>query len=170
MNPMDLKAAIESILFIADEPVEMDRLAEVLGIDRETVRALVDELASEYSGRGIRLQRLGEKIQMVSAPETAPYVEKFLELKPSRRLSQAALETLAIIAYLQPVTRAQIEAIRGVNSDGVLRSLLSKGLIEEVGHLDSPGRPALYGTTFQFLQYFGLERLEDLPPLEEKDA
>ncbi len=167
MNP---KTILESILFIADEPVEIDRLAEILGIDGETVSALVNELANEYSGRGIRLQRLGNRVQMVSAPEAAPYVEKFLELKPSRRLSQAALETLAIIAYLQPVTRAQIEAIRGVNSDGVIRSLLSKGLIEEVGHLDSPGRPALYGTTFQFLQYFGLERLEDLPPLEEENA
>ncbi len=167
---MDTKAIIESILFIADEPVEIDRLAEVIGLDRETINAAVEELAKEYSERGLRLQRSGGKVQMVSAPEAAPYVEKFLELKPSRKLSQAALETLAIIAYLQPVTRAQIEAIRGVNSDGVIRSLLSKGLIEEVGHLDSPGKPALYGTTFQFLQYFGLERLEDLPPLEGKDA
>lgn len=164
---MEPKFILESLLFIADEPVEIDHLAEVLGLDKETIAAIIEELAKEYSGRGIRLQRLGGKIQMVSAPEAAPYVEKFLETKPARKLSQAALETLAIIAYLQPITRARIEAIRGVNCDGVIRSLLSKGLIEEVGHLDSPGKPALYGTTFQFLKYFGLERLEDLPPLEE---
>ncbi|MCS7285674.1 MAG: SMC-Scp complex subunit ScpB [Anaerolineae bacterium] len=167
---MEPKVILESLLFIADEPVEIDHLVEVLGLDKETIAVIIEELAKEYSGRGIRLQRLGGKIQMVSAPEAAPYVERFLETKPARKLSQAALETLAIIAYLQPITRAQIEAIRGVNSDGVIRSLLSKGLIEEVGHLDSPGRPALYGTTFQFLKYFGLERLEDLPPLEGENA
>lgn len=167
---MDPKIILESLLFIADEPVEIDHLAEILGLDKEAIAGAIEELAQEYSGRGIRLQRFGGKVQMVSAPEVAPYVEKFLETKPSRKLSQAALETLAIIAYLQPVTRAQIEAIRGVNSDSIIRALLSKGLIEEVGHLDSPGRPALYGTTFQFLSYFGLESLEDLPPLEEGNA
>jgi len=103
---------------------------------------------------------------LVSAPEAAPYVERFLGLSLSGKLSAAALETLAIIAYKQPITRPQIEAIRGVNSDGALRTLMSKGLIEEVGRLDSVGHPILFGTTFEFLQYFGLSSLSELPPLE----
>jgi segregation and condensation protein B len=103
---------------------------------------------------------------LVSAPESAPYIERFLGLSLSGKLSAAALETLAIIAYKQPVTRPQIEAIRGVSSDGVLRTLISKGLIEEVGRLETVGHPVLFGTTFEFLQYFGLSALSDLPALE----
>jgi segregation and condensation protein B len=114
----------------------------------------------------VRLQRSGARVQLVSAPEVASYIERFLGLELHGRLSPAALESLAIVAYQQPVTRAGVEAVRGVNSDSVLRTLVSKGLIEEVGRMDTVGRPILYGTTFDFLQFFGFESLEDLPPLD----
>jgi segregation and condensation protein B len=103
---------------------------------------------------------------MVTAPEAAPHIERFLDLELSSKLSAPALETLAIVAYQQPVTRAEMEAVRGVNCDSVLRTLLSKGLIEEVGRLPQAGRPIVYGTTFEFLQHFGLQDLAELPPLE----
>jgi len=164
-----LKVMLESLLFVADEPVRTKRLAEVLGVRESEVGEALRELKAEYAARGIRIQCQGDRVQMVTAPEAAPFVERFLRAEPRRRLSQAALETLAIIAYRQPITRAQIEAIRGVNCDGVLRTLLSKGLIEEVGHLEQPGRPVLYGTTFEFLRYFGLQSLDELPPLEGGD-
>lgn len=166
MQSLELKALLESLLFVADEPVTARRLAEVLQAEEKEVEEALRELQAEYAQRGLRIQQQGDAFQMVTAPEAAPFVEKLLTVEPGRRLSQAALETLAIIAYRQPVTRAQIEAIRGVNSDGVLRTLLSRGLIQEVGHLEQPGRPVLYGTTFEFLRYFGLESLADLPPLE----
>jgi segregation and condensation protein B len=111
------------------------------------------------------VQRYGHKVQLVSAPEATAYIERFLGLATPAKLSTPALETLTIIAYRQPITRPEIEAIRGVNSDGVLRTLLSKGLIEEVGRLDTVGHPALFGTTFEFLRYFGLEDLSALPEL-----
>ena len=120
--------------------------------------------------RGIRLQRRGLQVQLVSAPEATSYIQAFLGLELTGRLTQPALETLAIIAYRQPVTRAALEAIRGVSCDGVLRTLVSRGVAEEVGRLDQAGRPILYGTTFEFLQYFGLRSLDDLPPLEPPNA
>jgi segregation and condensation protein B len=109
-------------------------------------------------------------VQLVSAPEATSYIQAFLGLELTGRLTQPALETLAIIAYRQPVTRAALEAIRGVSCDGVLRTLVSRGVAEEVGRLDQAGRPILYGTTFEFLQYFGLKSLDDLPPLEPPNA
>jgi segregation and condensation protein B len=115
------------------------------------------------------LQRKGLQVQLISMPEATPYIQRFLGLELTGRLTQPALETLAIIAYRQPVTRATLEAIRGVNCDGVLRTLVSRGLVEEVGRLDQAGRPILYGTTFEFLQYFGLRSLDELPPLEIAD-
>ena len=121
------------------------------------------------AGGGLALQRQGDKVQMVTAPEIAPYVERLLGLDLSSRLSPAALEVLAIIAYRQPITRAEIEAIRGVNCDGVLRTLSSKGLVGEIGRLEQAGRPILYGTTFEFLQYFGLHGVQDLPPLPKPE-
>jgi segregation and condensation protein B len=160
-----LVALVESLLFVADEPVPVDRLASALEARREDVEAALETLEEACRERGIRIQRKGDRVQLVSAPEAAPYIERFLGLELTTRLSPAALEVLAIIAYRQPITRAQIEAIRGVNCDSVLRTLVSRGLIEEVGRLEQAGRPILYGTTFQFLQYFGLSSLEDLPPL-----
>ena len=115
----------------------------------------------------MRLQRSGNRVQLVTAPELAPSVERFLGLEARARLSRAALETLAIIAYRQPITRPKIESIRGVGSDSVLRTLLSVGLIEEVGRAPTVGRPILYSTTFEFLQHFGLRSLEELPALDE---
>ena len=112
------------------------------------------------------MQRLGRRLQLVTVPQAAPQVEHFLGLEVNLRLSQAALETLAIVAYAQPVTRPQVEAIRGVNSDSVLRTLLAAGLIEEAGRADTVGRPILYQTTFEFLQQFGLSSLQALPALE----
>lgn len=167
---LGLKAGIESLLFVANEPVAIERLAATLETDGEQVEEALQALVGEYAGRGIRLQRVGRHVQMVTAPDAAELVRRFLGLELSSKLSPAAMETLAITAYRQPVTRAEIEAVRGVNSDSVLRTLLHRGLIEEQDRLDQPGRPIVYGTTFEFLQQFGLVSLEQLPPLSPADA
>ena len=148
-------------------PVPLDRLAEVLQANQERVESALQALAKDYAYRGLRLQHKGGRVQMVSAPEAADHVRRFLDLDPSSRLSAAAMETLAIIAYRQPVTRAQVEYVRGVNSDSVLRTLINRGLIEERGRLEQVGRPIVYGTTFEFLQQFGLASTDQLPPLED---
>lgn len=160
-----LSSQIESLLFVANEPVPVGDLAQTLNVSASEVSEAVDGLRELYADRGLRIQRVNGQIQMVTAPETAPAIERFLGLELSGKLSDAAMETLSIIAYRQPITRPEIDAIRGVNSDSVLRTLLSRGLIEEVDRLDAVGRPILYGTTFEFLQHFGLEGLDDLPPL-----
>ena len=167
---MELTSLIESLLFVADAPVTPAQLAAALDVEPKAVEEALDQLAADYQQRGLRLQRKAGRVQLVTAPEAAPAVERFLGLELSSKLSPAALETLAIVAYRQPVTRAQVEAIRGVNSDSVLRTLINKGLIEEVGRLEQVGRPILYGTTFEFLQYFGLQDLQDLPPLDEGEG
>ncbi len=164
--PLDLAAQVEALLFVADEAVTVQRLAEALQEDLAAVEEALTALRGRLAGRGLRLQRKGDRVQLVTAPELAPLVERFLGLEHTDTLSPAALETLAIVAYRQPITRAQIEAIRGVNCDAVLRTLLRHGLIQEVGRLERAGRPILYGTTMEFLQVFGLEDLEDLPPLD----
>ena len=169
-SPSELKAIIESILFVAEEPLDTDILARSLGVNLQMVTKVVDSLNEECRQRGVRLQRTGSAVQMVTAPEVAPYVERFLGLDEDRSLSQAALETLAIIAYKQPITRMTIENIRGVNCDQVIASLKARGLIAEVGRAHAQGRPYLFGTTFRFLEYFGLEKPEDLPPLEEAEG
>ncbi|MGD8518610.1 MAG: SMC-Scp complex subunit ScpB [Anaerolineae bacterium] len=163
---MPASALLESLLFVADEAVPVDRLATILEIDLPEVEGALVELQQEYQTRGLRIQQKRQRVQIVTAPEASPYIQRFLGLELTGRLSPAALETLAIVAYRQPVTRAQIEDIRGVNSDSVLRTLVNRGLIEEVGRLEQAGRPIIYGTTFEFLQQFGLSRLDDLPPLE----
>ena len=164
--PAALASLVEALLFVADEPVSLERLAQTLLTDEAAIEAALAFLATQYVGRGLRLQRKGRRVQMVTAPEAADVIERFLGLDQTSRLSAAALETLAIVAYKQPATRADVDAVRGVNSDSVLRSLAAKGLIEEVGRLDTVGRPILYGTTFEFLQHFGLTDLNELPPLE----
>ncbi len=151
---------------MASEPVTVNHLASAIECEEKQVEAALKQLQETSRERGIRLQRQGKKVQLVSAPELTDYIERFLGLSISGKLSAAALETLSIVVYRQPVTRPEIEAVRGVNSDGVLRTLLSKGLVEEVGRLDSVGHPALFGTTFEFLRFFGLEKIEDLPELE----
>jgi len=169
-QPLELSALVESLLFVADEPVSVGRLARALEVTPAQVERALRELEEVLRGRGLRLERMGSRVQMVTAPGAAAHVERFLGLAGERRLSPAALETLAIVAYRQPISRPQIEAIRGVNCDSVLRTLLAAGLIEEVGRAPTVGRPILYGTTFAFLQHFGLSRLEDLPPLEADGA
>ncbi|RPI57554.1 MAG: SMC-Scp complex subunit ScpB [Chloroflexi bacterium] len=167
---LSLKAQIESLLFVAGEPVSSGRLATVLQVDGSRVEEALAELEGEYQGRGFRLQRKGERAQLVSAPEAAETVRVFLGLELSSKVSPAALETLAIVAYRQPVTRAEIESVRGVSSDSVLRTLVARGLVEEQGRLEQAGRPIIYGTTFEFLQQFGLTSLEQLPPLAPAGA
>ncbi len=163
-----LSALVEALLFVADEPVSVGRLSGVLETSPAEAERALEELEATLRERGLRLQRMGDRVQLVTAPEAAPYVERLLALGERRRLSQAALETLAIVAYRQPISRLEIEAIRGVSCDSVLRTLLAAGLIEEAGRAPGPGRPILYATTFAFLQHFGLNRPEDLPPLEKE--
>lgn len=165
-RPEDLVPFLEALLFVADEPVSVDRLANMLMADTLAVQEALEILRRQCESRGLRLQHKGRRVQLVTAPEAAEVIERFLGMDLSSRLSPAALETLAIVAYKQPVTRAEIDAVRGVQSDSVLRTLVSRGLVEEVGRLEQAGRPILYGTTFEFLQYFGLEDLSQLPPLE----
>ena len=168
-----LSALVESLLFAAEEPLSVARLAGVLQVTDEAVEGALAELRAAQlatPASGLRLQRRGDRLQLVTQPEAAPYIERLLGLDLTTRLSTAALETLAVIAYRQPLTRGEIEAVRGVNCDGVLRTLLSRGLVEPVGRLEQAGRPFQYGTTFQFLQYFGLENLDALPPLPDGKA
>ncbi len=163
----NLKSLLESLLFVAEGPVTTGALARALELQEEQVEPLLGELSRDYAGRGIRLQRIRDKVQIVSAPESAEAVQRFLGIDGSGRLSAAALETLAIVAYRQPVTRPAIEAVRGVNCEGVIHSLLARGLVQEVGRMETAGRPILYATTFEFLQNFGLRGVEELPPLEK---
>lgn len=165
-NALPLKALIESLLFVAEGPVPVTMLAKTLEAHEEQVERALNELKHECATRGIRLQRWRDRVQLVSAPEAAPCIEKFLGVNTSGHLSAAALETLAIIAYRQPITRPAIEAVRGVNCDGVIQTLLARGLIQEVGRQETAGRPILYATTFEFLQNFGLQSPDELPPLE----
>jgi segregation and condensation protein B len=167
---VSLLAQLEAVLFVADRPVAVSEAAKLLGVSPDAVEDAVEALVAGYEGRGIFLQRHGEALQLVSSPAAAGAVQRFLGLEMSARLSPAALETLAIVAYRQPVTRAQIEQIRGVNPDHAMSNLLARGLVEEVGRLHAVGRPVLYGTTFEFLRAFGLRSLSDLPPVEEAGA
>ena len=164
-NEISLNGKIEALLFVAPGAVGVSQLATALGVTNRTIEKALLELDQAYRGRGMRLQRHGGRVQLTSAPEAAEAIETFLGLEATSRLSSAALEALAIVAYQQPVTRPQVDAIRGVNSDGVLKNLLHKGLIQEVGRAEGPGRPILYSTTPEFLGHFGLASLEELPPL-----
>ncbi|MDQ4077831.1 MAG: SMC-Scp complex subunit ScpB [Chloroflexota bacterium] len=164
-----LPQIVEAILFVADTPVEIADLAKVSEASTEEVEAALAELADDLEARGLRLQRFRDQVQLVTAPQYAPWVERFLGLELSSKLSTAALETLAIIAYQQPITRAEIDAIRGVNSSGTLRTLIQRELVEEVGRLETVGNPYLYATTPTFLQYFGLSGLDELPPLSSDE-
>ena len=170
--PLPLTAMVESLLFVSSEPVPVMQIAEALNVPTDQVEQSLVEIrdGADNIVRGLRLQRKGDRVQLTTRPECAPYIEKFLGLDLTSRLSKPALETLAIIAYQQPVTRAQIEQVRGVNCDAVLSTLLSKGLIEEVGRLETAGRPIQYATTFAFLQHFGLRGLEDMPQLQPMEA
>lgn len=166
---LSLTAQIEALLFVAVEPVTPGQLATVLETTSTQVNNALDELHASFQTRGLRLQRHNGRVQLTTAPETSEAIERFLGLEATSHLSRAALETLSIVAYQQPVTRPQVDSVRGVNSDGVMRSLLSKGLIQEGGRAEGPGRPILYHTSPEFLQHFGLNSLTELPPLERKE-
>jgi segregation and condensation protein B len=172
---LNLSAFLEGLLFVAAEPVAPAQLAAALDMTVSSVEKGLEELEEILRPRGLRLQRHAGRVQLTTAPEIADVIERFLGLEATSRLSRAALETLAIIAYQQPVTRPTVDSVRGVNSDGVFKSLLSKGLLQEVGRSEGPGRPILFGTTPEFLQHFGLNSLSELPPLNlplesEKDV
>ncbi len=161
----NIAAAIESILFVSGRPLEYDELRKLLDIDADALDAGLESLSRQLQSheRGIRLQRLGTQVQLVTAPENARYIAALLGLPMTARLTTAALETLAVIGYRQPITRAQIEAVRGVNSDRALASLIQHGLVIEIGRAQTVGRPALFATTPEFLQQFGLTSLDELP-------
>jgi segregation and condensation protein B len=164
-NILEIPAKIEALLFVSSGLVSINHLSKVLELTEGEVESHLADLETHYKmgGHGLRLMRVKTRVQLTTAPNLSQTVEVFLGLEASTTLSQAALEALAIIAYKQPVTRPEIDVIRGVNSDSVIRTLLSKGLIEEMGRADAPGRPIFYGTTPEFLQYFGIESLEALP-------
>jgi segregation and condensation protein B len=157
---------VESLLFVASEPISLEDLRKTLEVDRTVLEEALVDLTENWSSRGLRVQRQDGHVRLVTAPEAAPYIERFLGQQGSTRLSPAALETLAIVAYQQPVTRHQIEVVRGVDSDSALTTLQARGLVQEIGRLESVGRPILYGTTLAFLSYFGLQCLSDLPELD----
>ncbi|HZC05711.1 MAG TPA: SMC-Scp complex subunit ScpB [Ktedonobacterales bacterium] len=165
LEPHQLRGVIESLLFVAGRPLEYGELRRLTGADEAKVRLAVADLATELerAGRGVRVQWMGVSAQLVSAPEHARFVAALLGLPTQVRLTTAALETLSVIAYRQPITRGQIEGIRGVNSDRALASLLQHGLAQEVGRAATVGRPVLFGTTPEFMQQFGLTNLESLP-------
>jgi segregation and condensation protein B len=161
--------AVEAIVMVAEAPVEATLLAQLLELPVERVEELCSELALSYEAedRGFRLQRVAGGYRYASHPDLAPYVERFVLEGQSTRLSGAALETLAIVAYKQPVSRVQVSAIRGVDADGVLRTLVQRGYVAEVARDPGPGQAVLYGTTPTFLERLGLDSLDDLPPLGE---
>jgi len=164
-STINIATAIESVLFVSGRPLEYDELRKLLDIDASALddglQALARQLESQE--RGIRLQHLGTQVQLVTAPENARYVAALLGLPLTARLTTAAMETLAVIGYRQPITRSQIEAVRGVNSDRALASLIQHGLVMEIGRAQTIGRPALFSTTPEFLQQFGLTSLHQLP-------
>ena len=170
---LPLFVQLEAMLFVAAEPVSTAQLATALDVSPSVVERSLNELEASLATRGLRLQRHAGRFQLTTVPQLAELIERFLGLEATTHLSRAALETLAIIAYQQPVTRPQIDSIRGVNSDSMMKSLLSKNLILESGRADGPGRPILYSTTPEFLQHFGLNSILEMPPLarpEEEES
>jgi segregation and condensation protein B len=166
---LPLSVKLEALLFVAAEAVTTAQLAAALDVAASVVERGLNELDASLSDRGLRLQRNAGRVQLTTAPQLAELIERFLGLEATTHLSRAALETLAIIAYQQPVTRPLIDSIRGVNSDSMLKSLLHKGLILESGRADGPGRPFLYSTTPEFLQHFGLNSILEMPPLAQPE-
>lgn len=169
---MDISSAIEAILFAAGDSIPIDRLSLILGTPEDEVSLIARELAEKYEreGRGMRVLRLDDRLQMCSAPEYAPYITRALEQRKPPMLSQPALETLAVVAYFQPVTRAYIDQVRGVDSSYTVGVLAERGLVEVCGKLDVPGRPSLFRTTDVFLRTMGIENLSELPPLPDMSS
>ena len=171
METREYQAAIEAILFASGEPVPLARLAQALEVNEDEARFLTEGLMERYARQegGILLRRLDDAYQLCSDPAYASYVRTAMDLRRNTPLSQAAMEVLAVVAYNQPVTKSFVEQVRGVDCSAVMQGLVAKGLVEEKGRLELPGRPLLYGTTPHFLLSFGLTTLEDLPPLPEKE-
>lgn len=163
----NLKTRIEALLFVASTPLSINQLAAYLDEKPRNIESAVQEMEKEYkTHRGLRFEESNNRFQLTTAPEYFPVIEKYLGQEENTTLSQASLEALSIVAYRQPVTRPDVDEIRGVNSDGVIRNLLNKGLIQEIGRSEGAGRPILYGTTNDFLQYFGLSSLKELPQFD----
>ncbi len=173
MEIKELEAIIEAILFAAGDEVSINTLSEIIEIDKKTIQSVIKRMIDTYNyeRRGFQIIEIENCYQLCTRAEYHTYVKKLIEPQHQKELSVAALETLAIIAYNQPVTRSDIESIRGINSDSIVNNLVIKGLIEEVGRLDTIGRPIIYGTTRDFLRCFGLKNIEDLPDIniQEKD-
>ncbi len=169
METAEKKSLIEALLFISGEPVTLAELKTSSEIPEGEVKVLLDEMIAEYRGKngGILIAEIANGYQMVTNPHFAPWVRKFRSTASASKLSMPALETLAIIAYKQPIIKAELELIRGVNSDGVIKTLLERRLIKIMGRKEVPGKPLLYGTTREFLQYFGLKDLTELPTISE---
>lgn len=172
MEIKQYQAALEAVLFASGEPVALDRLAAALEVDVEDAERLAEDLAQDYRTRasGMMIVRLDDCYQMCTKRDFAPYIRRAMEIRRNTPLSQAAMEVLAIVAYNQPVTKAVIEQVRGVDCSAVLQGLQLKGLVEEKGRLELPGRPLLYGTTVHFLRCFGVSKLDELPPLPQKEG
>ncbi len=170
-NALDhVKGAVEALLFVSEKPVSVDQLKEAIaGTGGADIKAVLAQLKTDYDNnpRGMSVVEIAGGWQMLSSPAFAEYIREFYKTRHKEKLSRAALEVLAIIAYKQPVSRTDVEVIRGVNSDGTVMHLLNKGLVRMAGRKEVPGRPYVYGTTAQFLEFFGLRSLEDLPRLEE---
>lgn len=166
---MNTRAALEAILFVTESPVPIEELAEVLELSKQQIQVELEELATDLMTResGLVLRQAGGGYRLYSNPDAYPYLERFASSATARRISGAALEVLAVIAYRQPVSRGQIGEIRGVDSDSAIRTLERMGLVEEAGRLPGPGNPAIYRTTPLFLEKLGVNRLEELPPLAD---
>ena len=176
---MNLKAVLEGLLFVVgDDGLDLDEISRVLEISKDDVKELIKELQTDYQSdsRGIRIDFLGDKLKLTTKKEHNMYYQKLLTTEDNNNLSQAALETLAIIAYNQPITRVKVDELRGISNNHIIRKLVAKGLIKESGRSNMPGRPILYETTSEFLDYFGLSSLDELPDMrdfleeEEKDT
>ncbi len=169
MTDKEAKIILESILFISGEPLKIESIGKILELEKGDVERIVKDLVSEYQLKdsGIIVAEVAEGVQMVTNPVSAPWVKKMLATSVPTRLSRQSLETLAIVAYKQPIIKAEVESIRGVGSDGVLKTLLERRLIKILGRKEAPGRPLMYSTTKEFLQYFGLKDLAELPTLKE---
>jgi segregation and condensation protein B len=169
MEDFQKKAVLEALLFVAGEPVALGSIIKAAEMQESEAKRLMGELILDYKDRnsGIKIVEIADGYQMVTDPDLAIWIKRFKNINQTNKLSQPALETLAIIAYKQPITKLEIDQLRGVNSDGAVKSLLDKRLIKIIGKKETPGRPFLYGTTKEFLQYFGLKNLADLPPVAD---
>ncbi|KXL52563.1 segregation and condensation protein B [Anaerotignum neopropionicum] len=171
MRLSELEAVVESLLFISGEAVPLTAIAQTIEMDKATAKAIIHTLADKYENekRGIRIVEINGAYQMCTAAECFEYIRNMYKSPNRQGLTQALLETLAIIAYKQPITRAQIEEIRGVSAEHAVSKLVEKNLVCEVGRMDSPGKPIMFGTTNEFLRYFGFKNVTELPPLPEAE-